>query len=83
MKLAMRDRFDVVVSDIGLPDATGYDLMRQVRERHGLKGIALTGYGMEDDLRHSRDAGFVEHVVKPVNVSHLEAVIRRVIGNAN
>jgi two-component system CheB/CheR fusion protein len=80
LELAAAQPFDVVVSDIGLPDATGYDLMRQIRQRHGLKGIALTGYGMEDDLRHSREAGFVEHVVKPVNVSQLETIIERVTG---
>jgi two-component system, chemotaxis family, CheB/CheR fusion protein len=70
--------FDIVVSDIGLPDGTGYRLMEQIRERHGIKGIALSGYGMEDDLRKSRDAGFVEHIVKPVNVQELCEVIDRV-----
>lgn len=79
---AARDQpFDIVVSDIGLPDATGFDLMKQVRDRHGLKGIALSGYGMEDDLRMSRASGFFEHLVKPVNVAQLEEVIKRVISN--
>ena len=79
LQLAAAERFDLVVSDIGLPDATGYELMEQVRDRHGIKGIALSGYGMEEDMRKSREAGFVDHVVKPVNVDHLEAVIRRAI----
>jgi CheY-like chemotaxis protein len=79
LELAAAHPFDVVVSDIGLPDASGYDLMRQISERYGLKGIALTGYGMEDDVRHSREAGFVEHVVKPVIVSQLDMVIHRVM----
>jgi signal transduction histidine kinase len=70
--------FDVVVSDVGLPDATGYELMRQVRDLYGLKGIALTGYGMEDDLRRSRAAGFVEHLTKPVDLRELEQAIQRV-----
>jgi PAS domain S-box-containing protein len=78
LDLAERESFDLVVSDIGLPDATGYELMKQLGQRHGLKGIALTGYGMEDDLRKSREAGFVDHVVKPVNMQHLEAAIDRV-----
>lgn len=78
LQLAGSESFDVVVSDIGLPDATGYELMAQLRERHGLKGIALTGYGMEDDMRKSREVGFLEHIVKPVNVSQLEATIQRV-----
>jgi PAS domain S-box-containing protein len=79
LQLAADEPFDLVVSDIGLPDGTGYDLMQQVRSRHGLPGIALTGYGMEEDLRRSRDVGFVDHVVKPVNLPHLEQVIRRAI----
>jgi CheY-like chemotaxis protein len=54
--------------------------MSRLRDRHGVRGIALSGYGMEDDMRQSREAGFVDHVVKPVDVAHLEAVLRRVIG---
>ncbi|MDP9175386.1 MAG: ATP-binding protein [Planctomycetota bacterium] len=78
LKIAAAESFDVVVSDIGLPDASGYELMRQIRDRYGIKGIALSGYGMEEDMRKSREAGFVDHVVKPVNVAELEAIIRRV-----
>ena len=70
--------FDLLVSDIGLPDATGHDLMRQIRQRHDLKGIAMTGYGMDEDVRKSLDAGFTDHIIKPVDVAHLEAVIQRV-----
>jgi signal transduction histidine kinase len=78
LQFAAAEPFDVLVSDIGLPDATGYELMEQVRDRYGIKGIALSGYGMDDDMRKSREAGFVDHIVKPVNFAHLEAVIRRV-----
>jgi len=53
-----------------------------MRDRHGMKGIALSGYGMEDDTRKSREAGFVDHVVKPINVAQLEAVIRRVVADS-
>jgi two-component system CheB/CheR fusion protein len=83
LQLADTEPFDVVVSDIGLPDATGYELMEQVRDRFGIKGIALSGYGMEEDMRKSRKAGFVEHVLKPVNVSQLSAVIRRVVSETS
>jgi PAS domain S-box-containing protein len=78
VELVEAEPFDVLVSDIGLPDADGYELMRQVQSRCAMKGIALSGYGMEDDVRRSREAGFVEHVVKPVNVAHLSEIIRRV-----
>jgi PAS domain S-box-containing protein len=79
LQLAAAEPFDVVVSDIGLPDATGYELMEQIKARHGISGIALSGYGMEDDMKRSRDAGFVDHVVKPVNVQQLETVIGRLL----
>jgi two-component system CheB/CheR fusion protein len=81
LQLAAAERFDVVVSDLGLPDGTGYDLMKQLRDRHGIKGIALSGYGMDQDQRRSREVGFLDHVVKPVNVSQLVAVIQRIVGS--
>jgi PAS domain S-box-containing protein len=68
--------FDVLVSDIGLPDGTGNDLMREFRVRYGeVEGIAVSGFGMEDDIRRSREAGFREHLTKPVNVRELLAAI--------
>jgi PAS domain S-box-containing protein len=79
LQLAATERFDVVVSDLGLPDGTGYDLMKQLRERHGIKGIALSGYGMDQDQRRSREAGFLDHVVKPVNISQLMTVIQGIV----
>ncbi|MES2707401.1 MAG: PAS domain S-box protein [Verrucomicrobiota bacterium] len=72
--------FDLVISDLGLPDATGYDLMRRIRDVHHLPGIAMSGYGMEDDLRRSREAGFREHIVKPIRIAQLEEAIHRVLG---
>jgi PAS domain S-box-containing protein len=78
LELAAAETFDLVISDVGLPDATGYDLMRQVRQRYPIAGIAMTGYGMEDDVRKSREAGFVEHLVKPVTLKMLEQALRRV-----
>jgi CheY-like chemotaxis protein len=75
--------FDLLVSDIGLPDGSGMDVMRQIAPRRGgrtLKGIALSGYGQEEDVRRSRDAGFVTHLTKPVNLQTLYEVIRQVTG---
>lgn len=79
LQLAASEPFDILVSDIGLPDGTGYELMERIRERFGIKGIALSGYGMEDDIRRSREAGFAEHVVKPVDLARLESVVRQVV----
>ena len=71
--------FDILVSDIGLPDGTGYGLMEELKRRHGMRGIALSGYGMEEDVRKGLASGFEQHVVKPVNLDHLQEVIERVL----
>lgn len=73
--------FDVIISDIGLPDGSGFDLIRQLLARRPVKGIALSGFGMEEDVRLSKEAGFTEHLVKPVNLQQLEAAVKRVMGN--
>ena len=71
--------FDLIVSDIGLPDGTGLDLMRRVVALRGrIPAIALTGYGMEDDIVRSREAGFTAHMTKPIDFTKLEAMIRQV-----
>ncbi|MEA2600281.1 MAG: hypothetical protein QOF89_1273 [Acidobacteriota bacterium] len=80
--LAASHEFDLVVSDLGLPDGTGFDLMRELRDLYGLKGIAVSGYGMEEDLRRSREAGFLEHLVKPVDVEKLKAALARAVPSA-
>jgi CheY-like chemotaxis protein len=79
LDLAAQEPFDLLISDIGLPDQTGYDLMKQIRQCYQMKGIALTAYGMEEDIRKSREAGFSEHLVKPVELSTLTEAIQRVL----
>jgi signal transduction histidine kinase/CheY-like chemotaxis protein len=68
---------DLVISDLGLPDGSGFDLMRTLRDSYGLAGIAVTGYGMEEDVRQGREAGFVDHLVKPITFQRLEGAIDR------
>jgi PAS domain S-box-containing protein len=71
--------FDLIISDIGLPDGTGLDLMRRaVALRGPIPAIALTGYGMEEDIRRSREAGFTAHLTKPIDFTKLESMIRQV-----
>jgi CheY-like chemotaxis protein len=76
------DGVDLLVSDLGLPDGSGLDLLREVSRRRPsppLKAIALSGYGMESDIRRSHEAGFRAHVTKPVDLATLRDVIRRVL----
>ena len=80
LQLAGEQPFDLVVSDLGLPDGSGTDLMRELKATYGLRGIALSGYGMDSDRARSREAGFDAHLVKPVNLELLEATVRRLIG---
>jgi CheY-like chemotaxis protein len=68
-------KFDILVSDIGLPDGDGYMLMNELQDRYGLKGIALTGFDMEDDFKLSREAGFSAHLVKPVQAKVLDQAL--------
>ena len=77
---ARRDGFDLIISDLGLPDGSGLDVMRQLRDAYAGRAIALTGYGMESDIAASRDAGFAEHLTKPVDVAALRSTIVRVVG---
>jgi PAS domain S-box-containing protein len=76
---AAQGTFDVIVSDLGLPDGTGCELMERVRATRPLPGIAMSGYGMPEDTRRTREAGFSEHLVKPIEVPQLIAAIRRVV----
>jgi PAS domain S-box-containing protein len=72
-------QFNLVVSDIGLPDGAGTDLVRQLKVNYPVRAIALSGYGMEEDLQRSRAAGFDAHLTKPVDLHTLEETIRRVL----
>ncbi len=76
---AARESFDVVISDLGLPDGTGLELMRELLAERPVKGIALTGYGTESDVAESRAAGFSAHLTKPINFQALQAEINRIV----
>ena len=76
--LAAVSQFDIMISDLGLPDGTGQQLMREMSAAHRLCGIALSGYGMAADVKQSLDAGFHDHLTKPVDVNTLEQAMLRV-----
>ena len=77
LRLAAAEEFDLVISDIELPDGSGLDLMRWIRAARPIAGIAVSGFGAEEDLRMSREAGFAEHLTKPILARDLEDAIAR------
>ena len=81
LKLLEEASFDIVVSDLGLPDATGYDLMERIHGSYPVKGIAMSGYGMDEDIQKSLESGFSDHLVKPIKLEQLEEAIRRAVMN--
>jgi PAS domain S-box-containing protein len=75
LALAKKQKFDLLISDIGLPDGNGNELMAELKSLYSLKGIALTGYGMEQDISDCLEAGFVTHLTKPVRLQCLEQAL--------
>ena len=76
LELAGQHPFDLLMSDLGLPDGSGHDLMRELRLRgHKFPGIALSGYGQEEDIQRSHEAGFAAHLTKPAS---REAVVEAI-----
>lgn len=78
MEAAEHQTFDLLLSDIGLPDGSGMDVMKYMAAKFKTKGIALSGFGQDEDLRRSHEAGFATHLTKPVNFKTLQDVIRNV-----
>jgi PAS domain S-box-containing protein len=74
-----REDFDLFLCDLGLPDGTGIDFIRKVRETWKTPAIALTGFGMQEDVERSQKAGFDAHLTKPVNLQRLEATMWRLL----
>ncbi|CAM2173950.1 histidine kinase [Paraburkholderia sacchari] len=79
LALTAAQRFDLVVSDIGLPDGSGIDFIRAFRKESAAPAIALTGFGTDDDVRRSLEAGFTAHLTKPVNFDQLERLIEATV----
>ena len=80
MELFSQENFDVLVSDMGLPDGSGLDLLPGLRNNPPkFGGIIVSGYGTDEDLERSRAVGYREHLIKPVDVNQLEAAIRKLV----
>jgi CheY-like chemotaxis protein len=70
---------DLVICDIGLPDGTGHDFIAQAKGERPVRAIALSGFGMDHDVRRSEEAGFLAHLTKPINFEKLQSVIREAL----
>jgi signal transduction histidine kinase/ActR/RegA family two-component response regulator len=81
MQAAVGNKFDLLISDIALPDGTGLELMVQLRAIANIPGIAISGFGHNGDVEKSVEAGFSEHLVKPIKLDKLEAAIQRTVGD--
>ena len=66
---------DLLITDIGLPDGTGWDLLEKLRPHGPVRAIAVSGYGMNADLEKSREIGFAAHLTKPIDFPRLESLI--------
>jgi two-component system CheB/CheR fusion protein len=82
LRVASEVTFDVLVSDIELPDGSGLDLIRTLRTRGTVTGIAFSGFGSSEDIELSRAAGFAEHLIKPIDFRRLEEAIQHVAASS-
>ena len=81
LNLIATHHFDVLVSDLGLPDGDGCMLLRELRKRQPkLAGIVVSGHGLDSDIERTRSAGFAEHLTKPVSVDALKQAFVRLLG---
>jgi len=78
LALAGRQEFDLLISDLGLPDLSGTELMTILRDRYSLRGIAVSGYGAKKDVRQSKAAGFDCHLTKPINPTIVDQMVAQI-----
>ena len=85
LELAETFEFDVLISDIGLPDGSGTHLLESLNRRKGrlMRAIAMSGFGMEQDRERSLTAGFAEHLTKPVEFADLQRAITKLVRTLN
>jgi CheY-like chemotaxis protein len=73
-------QFDLLISDIELPDGTGHELMSELRGE--IPGLAISGFSAPEDIQRSLEAGFARHLAKPIEINRLEAAIREVMAES-
>ena len=78
LEIVQSQQFDVVLSDIGLPDGSGYEVITQAKRKQPIKAVAITGFGTDEDVRRGKQAGFDFHLVKPIDFHELRNVLDQV-----
>jgi CheY-like chemotaxis protein len=81
MEVADKFEFDVLITDVGLPDGSGVNLFEALKEdprHHEVRGVAVSGFGMDEDIERSRKAGFEQHLTKPIDISLLQRTLVRI-----
>jgi len=78
LEMMASQRFDLVLCDIGLPDGSGYDVISRAKAKGPIKAVAITGFGTDEDIRRSKEAGFDFHLIKPVDFHELRTVLEQV-----
>jgi PAS domain S-box-containing protein len=78
LEIVQSQQFDVVLSDIGLPDGSGYEVITQAKRKQPIKAVAITGFGTDEDVRRGKQAGFDFHLVKPIDFHELRSVLDQV-----
>jgi CheY-like chemotaxis protein len=83
LRIAEKQHFDILLSDIGLPDGSGLELLKRIRAKRKVPALALNGFGMDEDIERSEQAGFADHLTKPVSIDRLQAAIAELEAEAN
>ncbi|HET6972718.1 MAG TPA: ATP-binding protein [Pyrinomonadaceae bacterium] len=82
LRIASENEFDVILSDISMPEMDGFEFLRRLRKidgRQDVPVVAITGFGRSDDINRARDAGFYSHITKPLNLQALNTVLEQIL----
>jgi len=78
LEMIAAKKFDVLLTDIALPDGSGYDVASQAKEKQHVKSVALTGFDRVEDIRRGKKAGFDFYLTKPVDFAELRTVLGQI-----
>jgi PAS domain S-box-containing protein len=78
LNIIASENVEVLLCDIGLPDGTGYEVIAEAKRKQPIKSVAITGFGTEEDIRRSKEAGFDLHLVKPIDLHELQTVLDQI-----